>query len=126
MKPGQTVKLHARLFDDRGRFLREEKATWSLDGLKGTVADGTFTVAGDPKEQAGLIKAAVGELKADALDRNLRVLSGWRLAARLDQRDAREVQRRDAGWPEGPAEGGRRFNHAADPLVLRRSEERRV
>ena len=40
LKPGQTVKLHARLFDAKGRFLREEKATWSLQGLKGTVTDG--------------------------------------------------------------------------------------
>jgi hypothetical protein len=66
------VNLHARLFDDRGRFLREEKATWSLDGLKGTVADGTFTVASDPKEQAGLIKATVGELKGEARARIVR------------------------------------------------------
>ena len=72
VKPGQTVKLHARLFDERGRFLREEKAAWSLDGLKGTVADGSFTVASDPKEQAGLIKATVGELKAEARARVVR------------------------------------------------------
>ena len=33
LKPGQTVKLHARLFDDKGRFLREDNAaTWSLTG----------------------------------------------------------------------------------------------
>ena len=38
LKPGQTVKLHARLFDAKGRFLREDAAaTWSLQGLKGTV-----------------------------------------------------------------------------------------
>ena len=38
LAPGQTVKLRARLFDDKGRFLREEPtATWSLEGLKGTV-----------------------------------------------------------------------------------------
>ena len=43
-RAGPTVKLTARSFDSRGRFLREEKATWSLDGLKGTVADGAFTV----------------------------------------------------------------------------------
>ena len=67
VRPGQSVKVHARLFDDKGRFLREEgKATWSLDGLKGTVTDGTFTPASDAGEQAGLIKAAVGELKAEA------------------------------------------------------------
>ena len=45
LKPGQRVTLHARLFDEQGRFLREEKgATWSLEGLKGTVVDGVFTV----------------------------------------------------------------------------------
>ena len=36
----------------RGRFLREEKATWSLDGLKGTVTDGAFTVGAD-RDRAG-------------------------------------------------------------------------
>jgi outer membrane protein assembly factor BamB len=66
LKPGQSVKLHAKLFDAKGRFLREEPATWSLQGLKGTVADGAFTVAGDPIEQAGLIKATVGALSGEA------------------------------------------------------------
>jgi outer membrane protein assembly factor BamB len=66
LKPGQTVKLHARLFDAKGRFLREEPATWSLQGLKGTVAEGTFVVAGDPVEQAGTIKATVGTLGGEA------------------------------------------------------------
>ena len=66
LKPGQVVKLHARLFDDKGRFLREEQATWTLQGLKGTVDDGSFTVAGDPVEQAGLIRAAVGGLTGEA------------------------------------------------------------
>ncbi|RPH55477.1 MAG: hypothetical protein EHM89_17050, partial [Acidobacteria bacterium] len=66
LAPGQTVKLRARLFDDKGRFLREDKATWSLEGLKGNVADGAFTVANEPIEQAGLIKAAVGGLTGQA------------------------------------------------------------
>ena len=66
LKPGQAVRLRARLFDDKGRFLREEKATWSLEGLKGTIADGTFTGANEAGWQAGLIKAAVGELKGEA------------------------------------------------------------
>jgi outer membrane protein assembly factor BamB len=66
LKPGQTVKLHARLFDDKGRFLREEKATWSLDGLKGTVQDGTFTVANEQLDQAGTIKATVGGISGAA------------------------------------------------------------
>ena len=57
LQPGQTAKLHARLFDGKGRFLREEKATWSLQGLKGTVTDGTFVAGTDPLDQAGIIKA---------------------------------------------------------------------
>jgi outer membrane protein assembly factor BamB len=66
LMPGQTVKLRARLFDAQGRYLRDEPATWSLDGLKGSVADGSFTVASDPVEQAGLIKATVGTLSGSA------------------------------------------------------------
>ena len=66
LKPGQTVKLRARLFDAKGRFLREEPAQWTLQGLKGTVADGSFTAAADPAEQAGTIKATVGALSGEA------------------------------------------------------------
>jgi outer membrane protein assembly factor BamB len=67
LKPGQTVKLHARLFDDKGRFLREDdKAIWSLDGLKGSVTNGTFVVASESEEQAGLIKATSGALHGEA------------------------------------------------------------
>ena len=72
LNPGQVVRLSARLFDSKGRFLREEKATWSLDALKGTVTDGTFTVSSDPGEQAGLIKATVGGLTGEARARVVR------------------------------------------------------
>jgi outer membrane protein assembly factor BamB len=64
LKPGQVVKMHAASFDDKGRFLREENATWSLDGLKGTAADGTLTAGND--ESAGTIKATVGGLNGEA------------------------------------------------------------
>ncbi|HVH25339.1 MAG TPA: PQQ-binding-like beta-propeller repeat protein [Vicinamibacterales bacterium] len=75
LAPGQSVRLRARLFDDKGRFLREDtSAAWSLDGLKGTVANGTFTVANDPIDQAGLIKATVGELTGQARARVARPL----------------------------------------------------
>jgi outer membrane protein assembly factor BamB len=66
LKPGETVQLHARLYDAAGRFLGEEKAAWSLDHLKGTVDDGKLTVAADPVGQAGLIKATVGSLSGEA------------------------------------------------------------
>jgi outer membrane protein assembly factor BamB len=67
LKPGTTVKLRARLFDAKGRFLREETAaTWSLQGLKGTVANGSLSIAADPIEQAGTIKATAGALSGEA------------------------------------------------------------
>jgi outer membrane protein assembly factor BamB len=72
--PGQKVRFRARLFDDRGRLLREERATLALDGLKGTFEDGTFTAANDPVEQAGLVKAAIGSLTGDARVRVVRPL----------------------------------------------------
>jgi outer membrane protein assembly factor BamB len=78
LKPGQTVKLRAKLFDGKGRFLREEPAaTWSVQGLKGTVANGSFTAAADGpdnKEQAGTIKATAGALSGEARARVVRPL----------------------------------------------------
>ena len=59
--PGQKVALKARLFDARGRFLREEPAaTWSLEGIRGTINNGALTIAADPVDQAGRCKATVG------------------------------------------------------------------
>ena len=64
LKPGQTVKLHARLFDAKGRFLREEPAaTWSLQGLKGH--GDRRHVHGRrraPMSRPGSIKATVGAI----------------------------------------------------------------
>jgi len=77
LTPGKTVRFRARLFDDKGRFLRDEKATWSLEGLKGNLDDGAFTVASDPVEQAGLIKATIGGLTGAARARVVRPLP-WR------------------------------------------------
>jgi outer membrane protein assembly factor BamB len=74
LQPGQTAKLRARLFDSKGRFLREEKATWSLQNLKGTVTDGAFVAGADPLDQAGTIKATVGELSGEARARIVRPL----------------------------------------------------
>jgi outer membrane protein assembly factor BamB len=61
IKPGETVNFRVRLFDEQGKFIREEKAaTWSLDNLKGTVANGQLVSATDGTAQAGLVKATVG------------------------------------------------------------------
>ena len=41
LKPGDTANFRVRLFDEQGRFIREEpSATWALDRLKGTIANG--------------------------------------------------------------------------------------
>ena len=75
LAPGEKVTLKAKLFDARGRFLREETAAaWSLEGLQGQVDNGVFAVAASPAEQAGLIKATVGGLTGQARARVVRPL----------------------------------------------------
>ena len=66
LKPGDKVNFRARLFDAQGNFIREESAAeWSLDQLRGTVANGQFTAAGDTA-QAGLVKATVNGITGSA------------------------------------------------------------
>jgi outer membrane protein assembly factor BamB len=75
LKPGQRVNFKARLFDDKGLFLREEAATWSLDGLKGTIGnDGVLTVSNDSDGQAGVVKATVGGLTGEGRARVVHAL----------------------------------------------------
>src|SRR5215204_1977568 len=71
LKPGEKVNFRARLFDEQGRFIREEPAaTWSLDQLQGTIANGQLAVGNDSILQAGFVKATVGNLSGSA---NVRV-----------------------------------------------------
>ena len=76
LKPGQAVKLTATAFDRMGRAIGPaSNVTWSLTGLKGTVApDGTFTPATDVVEQAGTIKATAGAVSGEARARVVRPL----------------------------------------------------
>ena len=62
LKPGESVRFRVRLFDEQGRFLREEKqATWALDKLPGKVSEqGQFTAGAETAPQAGSVKATVG------------------------------------------------------------------
>jgi outer membrane protein assembly factor BamB len=63
-KAGEPVAFEAWAFDDRGRFLRKEKATWSLEGLPGEIsAEGVLKTPG-AATVAGKVAAAVGDLKA--------------------------------------------------------------
>jgi outer membrane protein assembly factor BamB len=67
LRPGDNVKFKVRLFDERGVFIREESgASWTLDNLKGSIANGQLTVATDPIAQAGLVKAMVGGITGTA------------------------------------------------------------
>jgi outer membrane protein assembly factor BamB len=60
--PGASIDLEARLFDARGRFVREAEATFTLEGLEGTVEKGRFTASPQARFQAGKVKATVGAL----------------------------------------------------------------
>ena len=61
IKPGQPATFRVRLFDDHGRFIREEQnAAWSLEGLKGAAQGNQFTPSADAGVQTGMVKATVG------------------------------------------------------------------
>ncbi len=67
LKPGEQANFRVRLFDEQGNFVREEaSASWALDQLKGSVANGRFVASTDPTAQAGLVRATVGGLSGTA------------------------------------------------------------
>ncbi|QQS47030.1 MAG: PQQ-binding-like beta-propeller repeat protein [Acidobacteriota bacterium] len=71
IQPGQATKFRVRLYDDKARFIREETgAAWSLEGLKGAVANNQFTPQAGGS-QAGMLKATVDGVTGHA---NVRVI----------------------------------------------------
>jgi outer membrane protein assembly factor BamB len=89
MQPGESKKFRVRLFDDHGRFIREEQnATWALDGLKGTAANNQFTPASDAGTQAGNLKVTVGGVTGVT---HVRVISAPPIAENFDAYAAGEV-----------------------------------
>jgi outer membrane protein assembly factor BamB len=69
LRPGETARFHARLYDAQGRFVREEPAaTWSVDPLKADVKPNGELVApeGGPRAQSGVVKATAGGLSGAA------------------------------------------------------------
>ncbi len=64
LKPGEKVTFTARLLDAKGNFIRNEKATWALDQLGGTVADGVYTASSE--SEGGYVKATVGGITGQA------------------------------------------------------------
>jgi hypothetical protein len=67
LKPGESVDLKVRAFDEKGIELPDAgQATWTLEGLKGTIQNGRFTADSAAVAQAGTVKAAVGSLTGAA------------------------------------------------------------
>ena len=67
LKPGETVALAVRAFDANGRPVAGAgAASWTLDGLKGTVDNGRFVPDPAAGAQSGLVKAAIGTLNGAA------------------------------------------------------------
>jgi hypothetical protein len=62
-KPGASVQLRARLFDDKGNYLRDAKANWSLT-LDGSIEGGKLALK--PVSQAGTVTAEAEGLKGSA------------------------------------------------------------
>jgi len=74
LEPGEAVSFRARLYDARGRLVREEAgATWSLEHLRGEVQGGRYTAGTEGAPQAGLVKASWGTLTGTARVRVLPV-----------------------------------------------------
>ena len=122
-KPGDKVKFTARLFDDKGRFLRESKAEWDIPGLDGSMAgDGTFTVGSPKLGQAGFIKAKVENLTGEARVRIIPPMP-WN-----ETFDSYEVGKQPAAWVSTIAgkfsvqelEGQKIFTKAPDETLFKR------
>jgi outer membrane protein assembly factor BamB len=63
LKPGEPIALTARAFDaNGGEVSLPGPAAWSLENLKGTLAEGKFTADAAAQPQAGLVKATIGTI----------------------------------------------------------------
>jgi outer membrane protein assembly factor BamB len=87
LKPGETIALEARAFDAKGiPVAKPGEVTWTVEGLKGTIAGGKFTADSAATAQAGLVKATSGAISGAA---RLRVIPNLPWA--FDFEDGREV-----------------------------------
>lgn len=67
LKPGEGVKLRARVYDSFGRFYREVPFEYTLEGIKGTISRDLFIADPDTKTpQAGVIKGKWNNLTGQA------------------------------------------------------------
>jgi outer membrane protein assembly factor BamB len=87
LEPGETIALTVRAFDAKGNPVASPgAATWTLENLNGTIADGKFTADKAAAAQAGLVKATVGSLSGTA---RIRVIPD--LPWTFDFEDGRDV-----------------------------------
>ena len=66
IRPGEKINFRARLFDERGRFLREVPAEFTVDGPGTIDADGVYVAADTSAHQAGVVHGKVGSLTGKA------------------------------------------------------------
>lgn len=67
LRPGESRKFRARLFDENGNFIGESEAQWTVEQLPGSIAaDGTYTATDALHGRAGVIKATVGGISGSA------------------------------------------------------------
>ena len=78
----QPVQFSIRAFDAKGKALGTRKATWSLEGLQGSVEDGLLRPESSQETQVGKIVAHHGDLKSEA---RVRVFSGFPRSEDFDQ-----------------------------------------
>ena len=63
LKPGESIALTAKAFDASGVAIAlPGPATWTVENLKGTIAEGKFTADAAAGAQAGIVKATVGTI----------------------------------------------------------------
>jgi outer membrane protein assembly factor BamB len=97
MYADQKVDFKVRGYDDKGRFIGEQKAEFSLAGLKGNITpNGRFTPDGSASHHAGLVVAKLGNLESKA-----RVQISRRLPLSEDF-SAYEVDKNLPLWPGAP------------------------
>jgi outer membrane protein assembly factor BamB len=67
LKPGEPVALTARAYDANARSIANAgPATWTLENLNGTIANGTFTPDPSAGAQTGIVRATLGTVNGGA------------------------------------------------------------
>lgn len=67
LRPGQSLRFAARLYDERTAVGRDQTGRWSVQGVHGTIdAEGTFRAAAENRWSAGHVRVEAGGLEAAA------------------------------------------------------------